>query len=154
MLEDNKHLLLFSLKQELFGISVKNVTRVINLEKIIKIPKAPTFVVGAINLEGHVIPVVDLANKIDLGITEVNEDKKVIVLEILREEEETMEVGVIIDEVLDVVALENNALAAPPLDNMGFNANCLDGMYKTGEDFYMVISASKIFESELETLVQ
>lgn len=153
MLEDNKHLLLFSLKQELFGISVKNVTRVINLEKIIKIPKAPTFVVGAINLEGHVIPVVDLANKIDLGVTEVNEDKKVIVLEIIREEE-TMEVGVIIDEVLDVVALEHTSLSAPPLDNMGFNTNCLDGMYKTGEDFYMVISASKIFETELETLVQ
>lgn len=153
MLEDNQHLLLFSLKQELFGISVKNVIRVINLEKIIKIPKAPTFVVGAINLEGQVIPVVDLANKIDLGITEVNEDKKVIVLEIIREEE-TMEVGVIIDEVLDVVSLENTALAPPPLDNMGFNTNTLDGMYKTGEDFYMVISASKIFQTELETLVQ
>lgn len=153
MLVDNKHLLLFSLKQELFGISVENVIRVINLEKIIKIPKAPTFVVGAINLEGQVIPVVDLANKIDLGVTEINQDKKVIVLEIIREEE-TMEVGVIIDEVLDVVALENTALAAPPLDNMGFNTNCLDGMYKADEDFYMVISASKIFETELETLVQ
>lgn len=149
---DNQHLLLFSLKQELFGISVENVIRVINLEKIIKIPKAPTFVVGAINLEGQVIPVVDLANKIDLGVTEANEDKKVIVLEIVREEE-TMEVGVIIDEVLDVVSLENTALAPAPLDNMGFNTNTLDGMYKTGEDFYMVISASKIFQTELETLV-
>lgn len=153
MSENNNHLLLFSLHSELFGISVENVVRVVNLEKVIKIPKAPTYVVGAINLEGNVIPLVDLANKIELGKTTVSEELKVIILEVIVGEDK-MEVGVLINEVLDVVQVDSSAIKPPPLDNMGFDHNALEGMYKTEEEFYMVISAGKIFESELASIAQ
>ncbi len=149
----NIHCLLFSLNKELFGIPVENVIRVINLEKVIKIPKAPAYIAGAINLEGNVIPVVDLAKKIEFGETEIHEKCKVIILEIVTEEE-VIHVGVIIDEVLDVVNISKSQLLPPPLESMGFDTNTLMGVHKVGEDFYMILQANKIFENELAGLVQ
>jgi purine-binding chemotaxis protein CheW len=144
--------LLFALSNELFGIDVENVIRVINLEKLMKIPKAPDFIAGAINLEGNVIPVIDLAKKIDLGDTTINKKTKVIILQV-HHQEDTMEVGVLIDDVLDVVTINESKLLPPVLENMGFDTQTLDGMYKIDENFYMILNATKVFEKELANLV-
>ncbi|WP_020528175.1 chemotaxis protein CheW [Flexithrix dorotheae] len=152
-MKNDIHGLLFSLQKEFFGISVENVLRVINLENLIRIPKAPEFISGAINLEGNVVPVVDLAKKIDLGKTPIHDKSKVIILEINNDEGD-IQVGVIIDDVLDVVHISSSEIQAPPLENMGFDTNTLDGMYKSNEHFYMILSAKKIFKRELAELVQ
>lgn len=143
--------LLFSLCKELFGINVENVLRVINFDKLMKIPKAPDFVAGAISLEGNVIPVVDLAKKIELGETIISKNTKVIILEV-EHNDDTIEVGVLIDDVLDVVTLVDSRIIPPALDRMGFNTQTLDGMYKIDESFYMLINAVKVFEKELATI--
>ncbi|NMM47431.1 chemotaxis protein CheW [Marinigracilibium pacificum] len=148
-MESNMHLLLFATQKELFGLNVEHVNRVVNLEQMIKIPKAPTFVVGAINLEGRVIPIVDLAQKIELGSTDIKPETKVIILEISRDDE-IIEIGVLIDEILDVIPIDEKDLSAPPLDNMGFDTDTLDGMYKTDDKFYMIIGVSKLFRNEID----
>jgi purine-binding chemotaxis protein CheW len=147
-----KPCLLFSLNKELFGIDVENVLRVINLEKLMKIPKAPIFVSGAISLEGNVIPVVDLARKIELGETTIDKRTKVIILEV-HHSDGSIEVGVLIDEVLDVVSIDESKILPPVLESMGFDTQTLDGMYKVAEDFYMILNATKVFEKELVTLI-
>ena len=148
----NIHALLFSLGKELFGISVENVLRVINLEKVIHIPKAPSFIAGAINLEGNVVPVVNLARKIELEQSNSVEEQKVIILEV-NHEDEIIQVGVLIDEVLDVIAMEKSKILPAPLERMGFDTKTLEGMYKVDDDFYMILNAQKIFERELVELV-
>lgn len=153
MTQNNLHVLLFTLQKELFGISVMNVIRVTNIEKLIRIPKAPTFIAGAINFEGNVIPVVDLASKIELGTTTASLGTKVIILEV-DHDGDSLEVGIMIDEVLDVAQVEAASLLPPPLDNMGFNTSALTGMHKIEDDFYMILSARKIFEKELASLVR
>ncbi len=147
-----KSYLLFTLNSESFGIEVEFVLRVIDLEGLMKVPKAPDFISGALNMEGTVIPVVDLAKKIDLGVTEVNDKTKVVILQILHEDE-TLDVGVLIDNVKDVVNITDKELQAPPLENMGFDTQTLDGMYKLEENFYMILSAKKVFEKELMQMV-
>jgi purine-binding chemotaxis protein CheW len=144
--------LLFSLNNELFGIRIENVLRVISLEKMMKVPKAPAFIAGAISLEGNVIPVVDLAVKIELGQINISKETKVIILEV-HHEEDTIEVGVLIDNVLDVLTIDETKLLPPVLESMGFDTQTLDGMCKVDEDFYMILNARKIFEKELVSLV-
>lgn len=144
--------LLFSLNKELFGIDVDNVLRVINLEKLMKVPKSPDFIAGALSVEGNVIPVVDLAKKIELGSTKIDKRTKVIILQV-HHEDDAIDVGVLIDEVLDVVTINESKVLPPVLDKMGFNTQTLDGMYKIEEDFYMLLNASKVFEKELASLV-
>ena len=147
----NSQCLLFSLCKEQFGIDVENVLRVINFDKLMKVPKAPDFIAGAISLEGSVIPVVDLAKKIELGETTVTAKTKVIILNV-HHSEDTINVGVMIDDVLDVVSVNASRLLPPPLEGMGFDTQTIDGMYKVNEDFYMILNATKIFERELATI--
>jgi purine-binding chemotaxis protein CheW len=152
-MKNQKPCVLFLLCKEHFGIDVDNVLRVINLEKLMKVPKAPSFIAGAISLEGNVIPVVDLAKKIDLGETTITKATKVIILEVNHSDEDTMQVGVMIDEVLDVIALDDSKFIPPALESMGFDTQTLDGMYKIEEEFYMILSANKIFEKELASII-
>jgi purine-binding chemotaxis protein CheW len=147
----NKQCLLFSLCKEQFGIDVENVLRVINFDKLMKVPKAPDFIAGAISLEGSVIPVVDLAKKVDLGLTDITPKTKVIILNV-HHDDDTINVGVMIDDVLDVVSINDSRLLPPPLEGMGFDTQTIDGMYKVNEDFYMILNATKIFEKELATI--
>jgi purine-binding chemotaxis protein CheW len=144
--------LLFKLNKELFGISVEHVIRVINLEKMMNVPKSPDFIAGAVSLEGDVIPVVDLAKKIELGKTNVDNKTKLIVLQV-NHHDETLMVGVMIDAVLDVVEIQTAKLLPPVLESMGFDTNTLDGMYKVNEDFYMIINVEKVFEKELANII-
>ena len=148
---NNKPCLLFTLCKEHFGIYVENVLRVISLEKLMTVPKAPDFIAGAISLEGNVIPVVDLAKKISLGKSEINKSTKVIILQVTHDED-VIEVGVMIDDVLDVITINDSKLVPPALERMGFDTQTLDGMYKVEEDFYMILNATKIFERELATI--
>ncbi len=151
-MNNQKPCLLFSLCNELFGIDVVHVIRVINLEQLMVIPQSPDFISGAINLEGNVLPVVDLAKKIELGSTEIKKQTKVIIIEI-EHNQETMTVGMLIDEVLDVVNFTASQLQASPVENMGFNSTTLEGMFQHKNDFYLILDANKVFEKELATLV-
>jgi len=148
---NNKPCLLFTLCKEHFGIYVENVLRVISLEKLMVVPKAPDFIAGAISLEGNVIPVVDLAKKIELNKTEIGKSTKVIILQVTHGDD-TIEVGVMIDDVLDVITLQESKLLPPALERMGFDTQTLDGMYKVEEDFYMILNPTKVFEKELATI--
>jgi purine-binding chemotaxis protein CheW len=145
---NNKPCLLFTLCKEHFGIYVENVLRVISLEKLMVVPKAPDFIAGAISLEGNVIPVVDLAKKIELNKTEIGKSTKVIILQVAHSDD-VLEVGVMIDDVLDVITLQESKLLPPALERMGFDTQTLDGMYKVEEDFYMILNPTKVFEKEL-----
>ena len=148
---NNKPCLLFTLCKEHFGIYVENVLRVISLEKLMVVPKAPDFIAGAISLEGNVIPVVDLAKKIELNKTEIGKSTKVIILQVAHSDD-IIEVGVMIDDVLDVITLQESKLLPPALERMGFDTQTLDGMYKVEEDFYMILNPTKVFEKELATI--
>ena len=150
-MKNQKTCVLFSLCKELFGMDVENVLRVINLDKMMKVPKAPEYIMGAISLEGNVIPVVDLARKIDLGSTEITGETKVIVLEITHGDT-TLLAGVLIDDVLDVITMEESRLMPPVLESMGFNTQTMDGIYKLEDNFYNILNASKIFEKEFAAL--
>jgi len=145
--------LLFSLRKELFGIDVENVLRVISLQKLMKIPKAPAFIAGAISLEGNVIPVIDLAKKIDLGETSIDKRTKVIILEV-HHNEDTIEVGALVDDVLNVTTIQESKMIPAALDRMGFDTQTLNGMYKIDNDFYMILNATKVFEKELASFIQ
>jgi purine-binding chemotaxis protein CheW len=148
---NNKQCLLFSLCKELFGIDVENVLRVINFDKLMKVPKAPDFIAGALTLEGSVIPVVDLAKKIDLGETTITPKTKVVILQV-HHNDDILNVGVMIDDVLDVITITESKMQAAALEGMGFDTQTTDGMYKVNEDFYMILNATKIFEKELATI--
>ncbi|HNX65318.1 MAG TPA: chemotaxis protein CheW, partial [Bacteroidales bacterium] len=96
----------FKLSEEVFAINVSQVLNILEMSKITRIPKAPEYLKGVINLRGTVLPVVDLRIKFGLPEKEATVDTSIIVLNILLNEESIF-VGIMVDAVREVLELKN-----------------------------------------------
>ena len=88
---------------EQYGIDIRYVDNIVRMQKITRIPKMPAYLVGIINLRGEVLPVMSLRIKMDLEKDVYEKKTRIIVLKTQAEGN----LGVIVDEVQEVVTLES-----------------------------------------------
>ena len=103
----------FKLGDELFAINVAQVREVLELPLITKVPTAPGYMRGVVNVRGKAIPVVDLRLKFGLPSTPDTINSRIVVLE-LELDGETTVVGGIADSVHEVIELEADQINPPP----------------------------------------
>ncbi|HEX2920468.1 MAG TPA: chemotaxis protein CheW [Bacteroidales bacterium] len=137
----------FKLSEEVFAINVQGVINILELSKITKIPKAPDYMVGVINLRGTVLPVIDLRKKFGLDEKAVTVDTSIIVVNINLNGEEVL-VGVMVDSVKEVLELKNSEIAPSPTIGTKYNTSFIDGMWRTNDKFIMILNINKVFASE------
>lgn len=90
--------IIFQLGQEQFAVKTEVVENITDMMEVTKVPMAPNYMKGLINLRGNVISLLDLNLLLD-----VKNDKKQESIIILRIDEEKVGVAVdVVDEVLDV----------------------------------------------------
>jgi purine-binding chemotaxis protein CheW len=93
-----------ALAEEAFGIDVLKVREIIRVQKITPVPQTPDFVKGVINLRGRVIPVVDLRVKFGLQAA-FTECSCIVVVQVRRCAESSLQMGLMVDAVEEVVNL-------------------------------------------------
>jgi purine-binding chemotaxis protein CheW len=102
--------LVFQLGEEEFGLPIGAVREVVRLpEKITRIPRAPGFVKGVINHRGRMLPVIDQRRRFGLPGDRSTDRRRVIVTEI-----DGMQVGFLVDRVLEVLQLANGQVQPTP----------------------------------------
>jgi len=114
--------LTFTLGAEEYGVDILKVQEIRGYDTVTRIPDAPDFLKGVINLRGTIVPVVDLRIKFKLERAEYNSFTVMIILNIARRV-----VGMVVDGVSDVLQLSADQIRPPP----EFGAN-LDTKYITG----------------------
>ena len=75
-------LVTFSIGEEEFGVNILKVQEIIRTMEITKVPRAPDFVEGVINLRGKVIPIIDLRRRFGLAPRGHDKNTRIIVIEI------------------------------------------------------------------------
>lgn len=98
-IEGEVQLVAFKVGNEEFGVDVKKVESVISIVDITRLPRAPEFVEGIINLRGQIIAVIDLARRLSIpGMQNVTGSRIVVV------EAEEIKIGLIVDapEVINI----------------------------------------------------
>ncbi len=90
---------------EQYGIDIDHIDNIVRMQHITRIPKMPNFLKGVINLRGEVVPVMSLRLKMSLAPDEITKATRIIILKV----EGTGKVGIIVDQVKEVVTL-NTAL--------------------------------------------
>ncbi|HWV38476.1 MAG TPA: chemotaxis protein CheW [Vulgatibacter sp.] len=103
----------FKLAEEAYGVEILKVRELIGLMEITRIPNAPHYVRGAINLRGRVIPVIDLRLKFGMSVTE-STDQTVIIVVQLSASDGALTMGILVDEVLEVLNIEADQVEPPP----------------------------------------
>src|ERR1700749_4575795 len=108
----NQYLTL-GLDTEIFGISIKNVREILDLCPITKIPHAPDFLVGMIDVRGAGYPIVDLRTKLDLPKVAPTEATRIIILDVPMNSR-LVGVGFIADCVFEVTDIDESQIEPPP----------------------------------------
>jgi purine-binding chemotaxis protein CheW len=99
----------FLLGEEEFGADILMVQEIIRMQPITRVPNAPYFVEGVINLRGKVIPIVDLRKRLNLGEVEDTRKTRTIVVDI-----EGKNTGFIVDSVSQVLRIPKHTIEPPP----------------------------------------
>jgi purine-binding chemotaxis protein CheW len=137
----------FKLGDELFAINVAQVREVLELPLITKVPTAPDYMRGVVNVRGKAIPVVDLRLKFGLPSTPDTVNSRIVVLE-LELDGETTVVGGIADSVHEVIELEADQINPPPRIAMRWRTELIQGMGKRGDEFIIILDIQQVFVSD------
>jgi purine-binding chemotaxis protein CheW len=105
-----RQFLVFRLGDDEFGLPVESVDEVARVpEQITRLPKAPKFLEGVVNLRGEVLPVVDQRRRFDMPKLERTEGRRLIVVHTERHR-----AGLIVDSVSEVLRSSADAIEAAP----------------------------------------
>ena len=117
--------LTFALGAEKFAISVNSVQEIVELEQVTKVPNAPQYMLGIINLRGKVLPLLDTRLKLGLSKTEVTRKSRIMVIDLETNDEKNLQVGALVDVAREVIELSPSDIQnAPDLENTLVNPNC------------------------------
>ena len=137
----------FSLEDEMFAVDVSKVREILDSTRITKIPRAPEFMRGVINVRGGVVPVVDMRLKFGMPNVENTSNTRIIVLE-LELEGETIVLGALADSVRDVVELDQGRIEGPPRIGSRWRTEFIKGIGKRNDEFIILLDIDRIFSSD------
>jgi len=110
--------LIFRLEELHFGVRIGNLREVMEMPGITFVPLAPPCVAGVINLRGSVIPVIDLRRKFGLPPEPATAATCIVAIRVMVAFAEAI-VGVIVDEVLEVLTIEAEMIEDAPVPEDG-----------------------------------
>ncbi len=146
--------LTFRLGGELFAINVFKAREVLDLSHITRVPTAPGYLRGVVNVRGNAIPVVDLRSKFGLPAVADTLHTRIIVME-LQIDGESVVVGGLADAVHEVMELEPHEINDPPSLGMRWRTDLILGMGRRGDRFTIILDIERVFTTEeLVTLTE
>ena len=111
---------------EQYGININKIDNILRMQHITRVPKVASYIEGVINLRGEVIPVISLRTRMGLPDGEETKDTRIIILKV--EQQEVM--GVIVDEVKEVVTLSEEQMERVSYEDRDDKQNFIYGIGK------------------------
>ena len=143
---NNSHLK-FILKKESFAISVSQVLKFLEFKEVTPVPQAPPFLMGVINWQGSLLPVVDLNHKLGFLPTDETSETCILVIE-LQMESEKMILGCVVDQVKAVFNINPDDIISSPSIGEKYQSEIIRGMYPVKDQFIILLDYAKIFEND------
>jgi purine-binding chemotaxis protein CheW len=141
--QELNQLISFRVGDEEYGLDILRVKEVIRLRGITRLPRAPSFVKGIINLRGDVIPIIDLRDKFGLEHRDYTEMTRVIVVDL-----EGKLVGMVVDSASQVVRIPSDQIDPPPPIVGGLSAEFVKGVGKHGDRLVILLDIDRILTME------
>ncbi|EPR30446.1 CheW protein [Alkalidesulfovibrio alkalitolerans DSM 16529] len=136
-------LVTFSIGDEEFGVDILKVQEIIRTMEITKVPRAPEFVEGVINLRGKVIPIIDLRKRFGMETRQHDKDTRIIVIEINK-----MIVGFVVDSVSEVLRISADTVEPPPPVVAGLESEYIKGVGKLADRLLIMLDLDRLLSRE------
>ena len=139
----HRQLVVFDLDEEQYGLNIDAVREIIRLQQITRVPRAPEFVEGVINLRGKIIPVVDLRKRFEMKAVERDEDFRIVVVDV-----KGNEIGMIVDAVTEVSRVPESGIEPPSSVIAADDSDYLTGIAKTGQEMIILLDIGNLISVE------
>lgn len=135
---------MFSLANEEFAAKTNQIREITKMIEITKMPKAPSFIEGVMNLRGQVIAVIDLAKQLGLPTSEWGEETRNMVVDM-----DGNIVGMIVDTVTEVLKISTeNIDPTPPLIESRIDTRYIEGIGKLEDRLFVLLDLKKVLSLE------
>lgn len=142
---DVVQLVTFNLSNEEFGIDILSVQEINRMTDITKIPNAPEYVEGAINLRGSTIPIIDLRKKLGFNGASTGESSRIVVVELKK-----AVLGFIVDSVSSVLRIPIDTIEPPPSLVSNTESHYMKGVGKLDDRLIILLDLEKVFDGSLQ----
>lgn len=140
--ETQQEILTFTLGDEEYGVDILMVQEIRGYDTVTKIPDAPEFIKGVINLRGTIVPVVDLRIKFRMDKVEYNASTVMIILNIDRRV-----VGMVVDSVSDVMNLLPKQIRPAPEFGGAIDTRFITGIGTLDDRLLILVDIQKLLRS-------
>ncbi|MDD3413601.1 MAG: chemotaxis protein CheW [Lachnospiraceae bacterium] len=123
---DSTQFIVVGLGNEQYGIDIKYIDNIVRMQHITRVPKVQSYFKGVINLRGEVIPVMSIRLKMELPEDVITNSSRIIILKL----ESGASIGIIVDEVKEVVTLDDSCIEKVGYDAKEEKQNFIKGVGK------------------------
>ena len=146
-LKNAEQFLTFQLADEAYGVEILKVQEIRGWEPVRIIPNTPSFVKGALNLRGTVVPIIDLRERFGMPIAEHTPVTVVIVLNV-ENGANSYVVGIVADTVSDVLDIKLSDIKKAPDLGSQIDTRYMRGMYVSKQGMTMLLNIDKLLNQE------
>jgi purine-binding chemotaxis protein CheW len=132
---------------ETFGIPIRNVREILDMRPISKLPHAPEFLLGMIDVRGSGYPIVDLRIKLDLPAVPATESTRIIILDVPLEDR-LVGVGFVADCVFEVTDIDESRIEPAPSVGGRWKSDYLSGIGRKGDKFIMIFDLACLMAAQ------
>ena len=132
----------FVVGEEEYAIPILSIQEIIKPISYTRVPKTPDFVLGAFNLRGNVIPLIDLRRKFSLSPKEMDQDTRYIVLK-----DNNNIVGFVIDKLTEAIRIKEKDIEETP-ETLKKNNSYIYGIGKKSDSIITILNVKALLKRD------
>jgi purine-binding chemotaxis protein CheW len=141
--------LTFRVAEEYYAIEIKHVTEIVELQDITQIPDLANYIKGVINLRGKVIPVINVRLRFLLSERAYDSRTCIIVINF-----NSTDVGLIVDEVSEVINITEEQIESPPKTMKGTKSRFIKGFGKVGIKVKIILNIDRFLNDTENQVIE
>ena len=137
----------FYVGEALCGMDILKVQEINKLMEMTKVPQAPDYMIGILNLRGQIVTIIDLGQKLGLGHAEVSNESRNIIVNAPGEH-----VGLLVTRISDVVMADPDKIEPAPANMSGIQGGFFTGVYKTENKLIGILDVKEVLRIESDSI--
>jgi purine-binding chemotaxis protein CheW len=139
----NNQIVRFTVSKESFGVDIGMVQEIVTVPEITRVPDTPDFIEGIINLRGKIVSVIDLRKRLKLNGAGRDKKNRILVTEL-----DGRIIGLIVDEVSEVLRLNPDNIEPPPELVNSAGAEYITGVGKLDNMIILLLDLGRVLNTE------
>ena len=135
------------IEREVFGVPVEAVLEILDMQPLFRVPEAPPYMLGLIDLRGRSVPVLDLRTKLGLPAIAPTETTRILVLEV-EVSGRALVLGLVADRVFEVMALAAHEIEPAPDIGVRWRSDYIRGVGHRDARFVIIFDLPRLFQTD------